>query len=327
MTTRSIQRILFPTDFSACAEGAYRHAAWLADRFGAELHVLHVVEDDSAPERDWPSASGLGHVRISLADVCEDLGLPLPPPAEDYDPYDLVEVVEAEVVGRRAPDAILEYVHDEEIDLIVLGTHGRRGWRRGVLGSVAEAITRRAPCPVLTVRPLDAPGEGEWPPHRVLLAVDALPIDGFDEDDVPAAARWAAQLAVAYHAPLEIVHVTSPAVLALGGPGEAGQVRTQARHALQALADTLRRDTDSDLPVTITVRTGDPADAIRAVAEEVRTHLLVVGTHGRRGPSRALLGSVAEALVRTAPCPVLVARDALAERTQRASDERSEVAS
>ena len=75
-----VHRILFPTDFSACAEGAYRHAAWLAERFGAELHVLHVVEDDVAPERDWPDAAGTGHLQISLADVCKDLGLPTPSP-------------------------------------------------------------------------------------------------------------------------------------------------------------------------------------------------------------------------------------------------------
>ena len=327
MTTPTIQRVLFPTDFSACAEGAYRHAAWLADRFGAELHVLHVVEDPDAPERDWPEAAGTGHVRISLADVCEDLGLPLPPPAHDYDPYDLVEVVEAEVVGRKAPDAILDYVHDEEIDMVVVGTHGRRGWRRGVLGSVAEAVARRAPCPVLTVRPLDAPGDGAWPPSRVLLAVDAVPYDGFDEGDAPTAARWAAGLSVAYHAPLEVVHVTSPAVAALGGAAESERVRTRAREALETLADALRRETDSDLPVTVTVRTGDPADSVRAVAEEARTHLLVVGTHGRSGPGRALLGSVAEDLIRTAPCPVLVARDALAMPDDAEDQARREVAS
>ena len=326
MKTPTIQRVLFPTDFSACAEGAYRHAAWLADRFGAEIHVLHVVESDDAPERDWPEAPGTGHVRISLADVCEDLGLPTPPTEDDYDPYDLVETVEAEVVGRKAPEAILDYVHDEDIDLVVMGTHGRRGWRRGVLGSVAVAVARRAPCPVLTVRPLDAPGEGAWPPSRVLLAIDAVG-DGFDEGDAPTAARWAAGFAAAYHAPLEVVHVTSPAVAALGGAAESERVRSRARAALEALANTLRRETDSDLPVTVTVRTGDPADSVRAVAEEARTHLLVVGTHGRGGPGRALLGSVAEALVRTAPCPVLVARDALAAPDAAGGQTRREVAS
>ncbi len=327
MTTPVLQRILFPTDFSACAEGAYRHAAWVADRFGAELHVLHVVEDASAPERDWPEAAGTGHVRVSLADVCEDLGLPLPPPAEDYDPYDLVEVVEAEVVGRKAPEAILDYAHDEEVDLVVIGTHGRRGWRRGVLGSVAEAVTRRAPCPVLTVRPLDAPGEGEWPPSRVLLAIDRPSTDRAAREEVPDAARWAARLAVVYRAPLDLVHMADPAVAALAGGAEAAADRARVRGALVELADVLAEASGVDLPVRIHVWTGEPAAAVREAAEETRTHLVVVGTHGRSGPGRALLGSVAEDLVRTAPCPVLVARDGLAERGEDGGQARWEVAS
>lgn len=314
MTTPDVRRILFPTDFSACAEGAYRHAAWLADRFGAELHVLHVVEDELAPERDWPEAAGTGHVRISLADVCEDLGLPLPQSDEDAGPSDRVEVVEAEVVGRAVPEAVLDYVADEDVDLVVMGTHGRRGWRRGALGSAAEAVTRRAPCPVLTVRPLDAPGQGEWPPSHVLLAVDAASLEG---GAVPPAARWAARLAVAYHAHLEVVHVTSPSAFA---PGDSAGVRSRARTALLALADDLRAETESALPVTVTVRDGAPADAVRALTEEDRPHLLVVGTSGRSGVGRVLLGSVAEVLVRTAPCPVLVARDALGTVGRQAAD-------
>ncbi len=305
-----LDRILFPTDFSACAEGAYRHAAWLADRFGAELHVLYVVEDEAAPERAWPDTPGTGHVQVSMADVSSDLGLPEQLASEAAEPDSPVEVVETEVVGRRAPDAILDYVADEEMELVVVGTHGRQGWRRGVLGSVAEAVVRRAPCPVLTVRPLDAPGEGEWPPRRVLLAADAIPT-GADEP-VPITAQWAARLAVAYGARLDIVHVTTPVRVGVGRPSDAAQVRSREHQALLTLADQLRAEADADLEIDVTVRSGDPATAVRTAAEEARTHLLVVGTSARRGAGRALLGSVAETLIRTAPCPVLVARDALA---------------
>ncbi len=302
----TLDRILFPTDFSASAEGAYRHAAWLADRFGAELHVLHVVEDPAAPERPWPDAPEADHGRISLADVCQDLGLPGPPPAGDGDPDAPVDVVRTEVAGRKPPEAILDYARDEGVGLIVMGTSGRRGWRRGALGSVAEAVTRRATCPVLTVRPLGAPGQGEWPPRRMLLAVDDV-ADG----DVPTAAQWAARLAVAYGAPLDVVHVTPP-TLALSGPLISAGDRVRAREALLALVERLRSEVPGELPVSLVVRTGAAADKIRAVAGDVRTHLLVVGTSGRGGLGRAVLGSVAEDLVRTAPCPVLVARDVLA---------------
>ena len=306
----TLDRILFPTDFSACAEGAYRHAAWLAERFDAELHVLYVVEDEAAPERAWPDTPGSGHVQISMADVADDLGLPEQLADQVAEPDSPIEVIETEVVGRKAPDAILDYVTDEEIELVVIGTHGRQGWRRGVIGSVAESVVRRAPCPVLTVRPLDAPGQGEWPPRRVLLAADALPT-GADEA-VPTTARWAARLAVAYGARLDIVHVTTPIRVGVSRPSDAAQVRSREHQALLVLADQLRDEAGTDLEIDVTVRSGDPATAIRTAAEEAGTHLLVVGTSARQGASRALLGSVAETLIRTAPCPVLVARDALA---------------
>ncbi len=296
--TPTIQRILFPTDFSACAEGAYRHAAWLADRFGAELHVLHVVESDDAPVRDWPESAGTGHLRLSLADVAEQLGLPAP--ADAHDPTDVVEVVETEVVGPSAPEAILDYAHDEEVGLIVMGTHGRRGWQRSLLGSVAEQVLRKAPCPVLTVRPPETPVETAWPPGRVLLALDAVPADGAP---LPAAARWAARLAVAYRAPLEIVHVVHPP--------DTLRVRERAGAALRALGERLAAGADAELTVTAALRGGDPVEAVRTLAAETRTHLVVVGTHARAGTTRVFAGSVAEDLARTAPCPVLVARDAL----------------
>lgn len=302
----SLDRILFPTDFSPSAEGAFRHAAWLADRFDAELHVLHVVEDEGAPKLAWPDAPGVGGVELSLADVYDDLGLPAAPPSERRSLEETVEVVETEIVGQKASEAILEYARDEEVGLIVMGTQGLQGWRRGVLGSVAEAVARRAACPVLTVRPLDAPGRVEWPPSRVLLAIDEIP-----DDAIPPAAEWAARLSVAYGAPLEIVHVTHEPLLASGGFPLPSVIRAQAREKLLDLAERLRADIGGTLPAHITVRSGLPADTIRAVAEEVRSHLLVVGTEGLSGAGRFFLGSVAEDLVRTAPCPVLVARDAL----------------
>ena len=326
--SQPIQRILFPTDFSPCAEGAYRHAAFLAERFGAELHVLHAVESEAAPERDWPEAPGTGHLRITMADVCQDLGLLAPVCDEDAgDPFDLDGVVETEVVGRDPAEAILDVAVDEEADLVVMGTHGRRGWRRGVLGSVAEEVARHAPCPVLTVRPLDAPGGVAWPPRRVLAAVDGeafgVDPDGVPREDVgaptiPASVLWAARLAVAYGAPLDLLYVAPAARLTAAGPQADARARTEARQRLLGLSYALH-DAIAEEPlagrlrVHATVRQGPAAETIATVADENRAHLVTVGTHGRRGASRVLLGSVAEAVVRTAPCPVLVVRDALAE--------------
>ncbi|MEM1116391.1 MAG: universal stress protein, partial [Bacteroidota bacterium] len=298
---------LFPTDFSACAERAYRHAAYLADRFGAELHVLHVVEDAAAPERQWPHSPAGARAEITLGDVCDDLGLPRPAENADVDPVDLIAVTETEVTGRKAAHAILDVAYDEEADLIVMGTHGRTGWRRGLLGSVAEAVTRRAPCPVLTVRP-EAAADGPWPPQRVLLALDVNAL----LDEVPASAQWAAGLAEAYRAPLDLVHVTEPSAPGIDSASRAAEARSLARTTLLALATELVAQRPR-LRIHAIVRTGEPDEAIREVVAETGPHLLVVGTRGRRGAERVVLGSVAEAVVRTATCPVLVVRDALVD--------------
>lgn len=309
----TLDRILFPTDFSPSAEGAFRHAAWLADRFDAELHVLHVVEHESEPVLGWPDVPPPAGPLITLEEVHEDLEIPLPEPPLGEN--DTVGVVATEVVGRTAPEAILDYARDEEVDLVVMGTEGKRGWRRGVLGSVAEAVTRRAPCPVLTVRPLDAPGTSEWPPSRVLLAIDDVPPDG-----IPPVAEWAARIAVFHGVPLEVVHVTHEPLLASGGFPLPSVLRDEARRELADLTERLRAEIPGELSVHITVRSGPPAETVLAVAEEVEAGLLVVGTEGLSGPGRLVLGSVAEELVRTAPCPVLVARDGVVAPAGRAPD-------
>lgn len=126
-TALSCRNILFATDFSQPARLAGRIAAELARHFGARLHVLHVVPPVTDPT---PSAPAL---RTAVTEL--EAGL---------------SIVTASVTGRAASE-IVKYARRNAIDLIVLGTHGRTGFSRAVLGGVAEAVTRRAGCPVMTV--------------------------------------------------------------------------------------------------------------------------------------------------------------------------------
>jgi len=144
----AIRRILFPTDFSEHAESAWPYALTFAQEFGAEVHLLHVV---------------------------------VPPPrlaeayAVTFDPDRMVEVLTTEAAAqmdrqveaakerglvfhrevRIGADAreILDYATKHEMDLIVMATHGRTGLAHVLLGSVAEKVVRKAPCPVLTIKP------------------------------------------------------------------------------------------------------------------------------------------------------------------------------
>ena len=139
MTPLRLGRILFPTDFSACAERAFSHAAYLAAAHDAALHVLHVVEG--------PAKTPLGRLdtlRITPEDIAADLHLPTPPASEGTADRP-VPTVEVERRAPRAADAILDYAREADVDLIVMGTHGRRGMDRLTAGSVAEAVVRQSP--------------------------------------------------------------------------------------------------------------------------------------------------------------------------------------
>jgi nucleotide-binding universal stress UspA family protein len=142
-----LKTILVPTDFSDTSEVAVRYGKALADRFGAQLHLIHVVQEPfgqpwaveaygaslAALQNDW-----VNEARTRLEEVI--------PPAERAR-YGATLAI---VLGHPVVE-ILRYASEAQIDLIVLGTHGRGPLAHAVIGSVAERIVRKAPCPVLTV--------------------------------------------------------------------------------------------------------------------------------------------------------------------------------
>ena len=145
----TLKRILLPTDFSDCSAQASAYACSLAEKFGAELHVIHVLQDMVAmlPEPGLafpPPGDYLQELEASSTQALAKL----PDPATGTP----ASVVRATLQGPPFLE-IIRYAKDQDIDLIVIGTHGRTGLAHVLLGSVAERIVRKAPCPVLTVRP------------------------------------------------------------------------------------------------------------------------------------------------------------------------------
>ncbi|VTR92267.1 universal stress protein : Universal stress protein OS=Singulisphaera acidiphila (strain ATCC BAA-1392 / DSM 18658 / VKM B-2454 / MOB10) GN=Sinac_5019 PE=3 SV=1: Usp [Gemmata massiliana] len=145
----TIRRILVPTDFSECATPAVRYAAELADKFEAELVLLHVVPDTvlALPDAVMPTPTPMTDLdtltesgKTGLANLITAMKL------EKYKPR-------AEVRLGSPEQEIVEAVKDLNVDLVCIATHGREGIARVLLGSVAEMVVRHAPCPVLTVRP------------------------------------------------------------------------------------------------------------------------------------------------------------------------------
>jgi nucleotide-binding universal stress UspA family protein len=144
----NLKRILLPTDFSEHSAAARQYACAFADQFRADLHLLHVIQDLAplVPEPGVaipPPADYLQELEASARSLLERFLDPQPPAG-----ISIVREV------RHGPPflEIVRYAKENDIDLIVIGTHGRSGLAHVFMGSVAEKVVRKAPCPVLTVR-------------------------------------------------------------------------------------------------------------------------------------------------------------------------------
>jgi nucleotide-binding universal stress UspA family protein len=148
--THGFTRILVPTDFSAQSDAALATAKDLAARFGASLHLVHVLEDPYAVATY--SADALGYlppgIKESWQQEAEKHLNALLTPAERT----ALKATTTVLFGGAAAREIVEHAQDKRIDLIVMGTHGRGGFAHLLIGSVAERVVRTATCPVLTVR-------------------------------------------------------------------------------------------------------------------------------------------------------------------------------
>lgn len=145
----TVKNILVATDFSECSEAALAYGRALARQFTARLHVMHIVETSMAGS--FEVGGYVTAIPAIQAELEESEGARLEAVVSDEDRRDLA--AKTELVMLQPPaQAIVEYAAHERIDLIVVGTHGRRGLAHMVMGSVAETVVRKAPCPVLTVR-------------------------------------------------------------------------------------------------------------------------------------------------------------------------------
>ncbi|HVS14108.1 MAG TPA: universal stress protein [Thermoanaerobaculia bacterium] len=295
----SFERVLFPTDFSDESRAALPYAAQLAQTFDAELHVLYVdvlhahVSDAATrfPKLD-EYVEALGQYTGQLFDSLLKTSV--------------IEELEVERAVRRgvaAAPELVQYAEDQGIDLIVMATHGRRGLRKLALGSVAQEVVRHAPCPVLTVRGSQAPGRPEKG-GRILVPVDLGPRSALAVAMAARFARWTG-------AKVELLHVVAPTpVVAYAAypelpPMPVVEVREESEKRLQELRDEAGLD---PAHCDLTVLQGPVVLTIVDHARETTPDLLVQATAGLTGPSRWLLGSVAENVVSHVECPVLTLR-------------------
>lgn len=298
-------KIMCPVDFSPGSQQAMRTAVRIANEHDAELVVVH----------SWymPPATFVGDY-VYAADIVQTM-------SEDAQSALDNAVDEARKLGARRVrprmlnglpwQQIVEAAQNESgLGLIVIGTHGRTGLSRVLMGSVAELVVRHAPCPVLTIRP----GNEPTPYAHVLCPVDL---------SRPAceAMNLAAELVKPGGAGITLLHVLELPV------SYAGELHIPDFHRdldarSAALLDRWAADLKAkvSVPVTHLTRIGRPGAQILAHLEHDRTFdLVVMDSHGHTGIERMLLGSVAEKVVRHARCPVLVAHGRRTAPTQQGS--------
>lgn len=279
-------RILVPTDFSAPSDAALAHAQALARAWNSTLHLLHATARRLTPpheDGEGPEPAALRRMRDRL--VQEDHG----------------RCLEVRVVEHAAPaDAILTYAGAADIDLIVMGTHGRTGVAHLLMGSVAETVVRGAPCPVLTVR--HEPAAATF--RRILVPTDfSGPSD--------AALDYGRLLQRRFGASVHLLHVLDDEQVAgpfgaevfVTEPPDARAARLRDAH--ERLSHRVTSADRSSGRLTSEAIFGPVAATIVDYAGDNGFDLILMGTHGRTGLAHLLIGSVAERVIRGAACPVM----------------------
>jgi nucleotide-binding universal stress UspA family protein len=299
MSMLGIVRILVPVDFSEPSRKAIRYGLSLAGEADATVILAHVVPFAPPVPYSHPF-EGRKMTESEREGILGKLGEQVGP--------DLRGSVQTEMVVKSGDiqDGLLEAADENDVDLIVMGTHGRRRFERWLLGSVTEGVLRRASVPVLTVSHLDPEHTIREPMpiplERILCATD---LSAGSVEAVRRAADWGRELG----AEVIVLHVMPPVQWAWGAEHvrldfevDTDAIRKGvARRFHEAILDAIRQDPR----VRTEIREGIPYEVVLQVAEDEQADLIVLTTSSRPGIDRALLGSTAERVIRGARVPVL----------------------
>jgi nucleotide-binding universal stress UspA family protein len=288
---------LCPTDFSEPSKRALSHAIGLAKRHEGEITVLHVApllpRQGGFPPYINPITlepiprEQLLHEIDRFAEPARQAGIRASAALEEGDPA----------------HAILAFAASNDTDVLIIGTHGRSGFERWVLGSVTEKVVRKAECPVLSIPARAAVGAGEGEYRRIVCPID------FSESSLSALDRVA--MFAGPDVRVCLVHVLEwfpeqvPAHLVRCDLDEYRRfLECDARDRLaSAIVPALRSGS-----VELRVAKGKAASEILRVADDERADLIAMGVHGRGAVDRMIFGSTSHRVVREAACPVLSVR-------------------
>ncbi len=289
-----VKNILFLTDFSKASEAALPFAITCGRGYGAKVHALHIL--------------------IPAPYVCTTPGLTVAAiEAEEENAHAEMQRVESQLAGLQHETvvargfevwpAVQQAIQDDDVDLIVLGTHGRTGAEKLLLGSVAEEIFRRSPVPVLTIGPgVRSSAHNGARFHRVLFATDFSP-------ESLAGAPYAVSLAQQNESHLLLVTVMrKPEKI---DESDDRIFELSVAEAIHRLYEIVPESAELDFPPQVSVEYGEPAERIVEVAKQRGADLIVLGVReaaGRLGAATHLERATAHKVVAHAACPVLTVR-------------------
>jgi nucleotide-binding universal stress UspA family protein len=296
-----LNKILVPTDFSPASGDALTSACQWGRSFGAEIHVVHVLQ--SLRPDLFPSPATVTDPRSAPATLREHAEAELETRRRRASRQGVaVKCVAKE--GLSAAGTLLEYAQENDVDLIAMSTHGRRGVRRMILGSVTEEVVQCSTHPVLTIVAGERPAALR--PDHILVPVDLA-------EHSKKAVAHAKHLAAAFGADLRLLHVIVEMPLpgyydGTGFPGLAYTSPTLEKQAVEGLESIYAEAGGPSVPVEYHLEHGLAVEQILRFASTHRTDLLVLASHGLTGLPHLLMGSVAERLVRRASCPVFTVK-------------------
>lgn len=292
-------KILIALDDSSCSKQAGQIGLGFAQKLGAKVVVGHVLQTPPA------------HLRLGLTrQEQESYAQTLLEPWQDLGRQMNVELQAEHLREEDVGWGIVQLAQQTGCDLIVMGTHGREGLRRVLLGSVAERVSRLSPIPLLLVR-----GDSKTEPVDGLFRHILAPVDGSESGQL--AVQMADRLAVSLDADLRFVHVV-PSILPLSDPFGMGamamldyeQIETSLEQEGKTILEKAKANIKAAKVTTELVHSSYQREAqvIVEYAQQGNFDLIVMGTHGRTGLDRLLLGSVAEGVAHHAAVPVLLVR-------------------
>jgi len=288
-TAIKLQNILFATDFSAASEAGFGYALTIADRYHSKLYVAHVINLESFDLIGTESSAAM--VKQAREQARQKLDGLLGERRLHGDRF------QALVAEGAVPEALLEILHRNQIDMAVVGTHGRRAFKKLLLGSTAEEVFRMAPCPVLTIGPRVAPPPAAVELRHILYPLEFAP-------DSSEAAKYAASLAEQYGARLKVMNVREDM------PASANKAEQITEPAERWLEDHIPVGSDLRNRVRLERGFGAAAAAILDFAAKAAVDVIVMSVR-RLDPVMAAhlpKPDTAYEVVSRASCPVLTIR-------------------